>query len=404
MARRFELNTLILNLAHIHLVFSDDGLKAHLGSVGTASSFPMYPGTPKYATAAAAGAGASLNALDSSPGSFSPRSSHSSTPSLPDLDEVTTLRLETFGPYRKRIRMAKMMLTWTRNGEKVYNWPCHADNQIYTPYELPQAFETLCLELPECPCATQETDPDTRHYYHIWVVQTGQYRGKVAAACAQKWQGCGTWNFISDNPGLPVEVYAARPDTETGPVMLGLPEFDRYGLLRSSQILSTSCTSLPSPIKPPPPYHQYHRQRRGGFSGVVKQSKRDSGIKMKAQIPTASADDPFIVSPHLGTPSTASSALSIPDLPLPLHSSLPLHSMTPSTSMFTIPDLPLPSHSSQYPASKGPTVPASSLDMPPSNQLAAFHTTTNSILATSRHPCTTVIQELYRLPHVPKET
>ncbi|KAF8487686.1 hypothetical protein JB92DRAFT_3130547 [Gautieria morchelliformis] len=122
MARRVKLNTLILNLAHMHLVFSDDGLKAHLGRVGTASSFPMYPGTPKYATAAAAGARASLNVLDLSPGSFSPRSSHSSTPSLPDLDEVTTLRLETFGPYRKRIRMAKMMLTWTRNGEKVYNW------------------------------------------------------------------------------------------------------------------------------------------------------------------------------------------------------------------------------------------------------------------------------------------
>ncbi|KAF8524441.1 hypothetical protein JB92DRAFT_3140519, partial [Gautieria morchelliformis] len=69
----------------------------------------MYPGTPKYATAAAGGgACASLNVLDSSPGStFSPRSSHSSTPSLPDLDEVSTLRLETFGPYREHIRMAK---------------------------------------------------------------------------------------------------------------------------------------------------------------------------------------------------------------------------------------------------------------------------------------------------------
>ncbi|KAF8530614.1 hypothetical protein JB92DRAFT_507672 [Gautieria morchelliformis] len=157
-------------------------------------------------------------------------------------------------------------------------------------------------------------------------------------------------------------------DQKIGP---GLPDFDRYGLLRSSQISSTSCTSSPSLIKPPPPYHQYHQQRRGGFSGVVEQSKRDSGIKMKAQIPTASADELFVVSPHLGTPSTASSALSIPDLPLPSHS------MTPSPSMFTIPDLPLPSHSSQCPASKGHTVPALLLDMPPSNQLAAFHTMTN---------------------------
>ncbi|KAF8462652.1 hypothetical protein JB92DRAFT_3103071 [Gautieria morchelliformis] len=347
MARRVELNTLILNLAHIHLVFSDDGLKAHLGRVGTASSFPMYPGTPKYATAAAAGARASLNVLDSSPGSFSPRSSHSSTPSLPDLDEVTTLRLETFWTLSRTYTHGQMMLTWTRNGERVYNWPCHADNQIYTPYELPQAFETLCLELPECLCATQETDPDTCHYYHIWVVQTSQYCGKVAAACAQKWQGCGTW----------MEVYAARPDTETGP---GLPDFDRYGLLRSSQILSTSCTSSPSPINPPPPYHQYHRQRRGGFSGVVKQSKRDSGIKMKAQIPTASADDPFITFPYHRT--------------RPYHRTpRPPHPQCLLSQIF---------HSRHTPANiqpqKGPTVPASSLDMPPSNQLAAVHTMTNS--------------------------
>ncbi|KAF8516032.1 hypothetical protein JB92DRAFT_3095734 [Gautieria morchelliformis] len=337
----------------------------------------MYPGTPKYATAAAAGAHASLNVLDSSPGSFSPRSSHSSTPSLPDLDEVTTLHLETFGPYRERIRMAKMMLTWTRNGEKVYNWPCHADNQIYTPYELPQAFETLCLELPECPCATQETDPDTRHYYHIWVVQTCQYRGKVAAACAQKWQGCGTWicltDFISDNPGLPVEVYAARPDTETGP---GIPDFDRYGLLRSSQILSTSCTSSPSPIKPPPPYHQYHRQRRGGFSGVVKQSKRDSGIKMKAQIPTASADDPFITFPYHHT--------------RPYHCTpRPPHPQCLLSQIF---------HSRHTPAN---IQPQKDLQFRHRRWICRRQTSLQHftlrltwILATSRHPCTTVIQEL----------
>ncbi|KAF8505329.1 hypothetical protein JB92DRAFT_2965288, partial [Gautieria morchelliformis] len=193
----------------------------------------MYPGTPKYATAAGAGAGASLNVLDSSPGSFS---------------------------LARRTPLHPLFLTWTRS---------------------PPFVSILLVSL-----------------------------------C---WFSC----------------------------------------------LVASCTSSPSLIKPPPPYHQYHWQRRGGFSGVVKQSKRDLGIKMKAQIPTASADDPFIVSPHLGTPSTASSALSIPDLPLPSHLSLPSHSTTPSPSMFTIPDLPLPSHSSQYPASKGPT-------------LAAFHTTTNS--------------------------
>ncbi|KAF8498792.1 hypothetical protein JB92DRAFT_3125217 [Gautieria morchelliformis] len=130
-----------------------------------------------------------------------------------------------------------------------------------------------------------------------------------------------------------------------------------------------SCTGSHSPIPPPPPY-QSHQQRRGGFGGVVKQAKIDSGIQKKAQLHTASFDDPFLGSPHLGSPLDTASSFSIPTLALPSHS-------TPSSpsSMFTMPHLPLPSHTmsptSQYPSSKGPMVPGSSgssLDMPPSNQ------------------------------------
>ncbi|KAF8522533.1 hypothetical protein JB92DRAFT_3110628 [Gautieria morchelliformis] len=140
-----------------------------------------------------------------------------------------------------------------------------------------------------------------------------------------------------------------------------------------------SRTGSHSPIPPPPPY-QSHRQRWGGFSGVVKQGKIDSGIHKKAQLHTASFDDPFVVSPRLGSLSDTASSFSIPTLPLPSHS-------TPSSpsSMFTMPHLPLRLHTmsptSQYPSSKGPRVPGSSgssLDMPLSNQLAMAQTMTSS--------------------------
>jgi len=108
-------------------------------------------------------------------------------------------------------------------------------------FELPQAFQDLWIEKPECPCATQETDPAIQHYYHIWVVQSGQLCGKVAAACAQNYRGCGTFgkflliidefhlltfpvcltDLIQENPELLLDIYAVRPDGETGPGKFG---------------------------------------------------------------------------------------------------------------------------------------------------------------------------------------
>ncbi|KAF8527097.1 hypothetical protein JB92DRAFT_2826390 [Gautieria morchelliformis] len=67
------------------------------------------------------------------------------------------------------------MLRWARSGEKLYCWPCYSDNAFYTDYELPDASSSLYLERPQCPCATQETDPEVTHYYEIWVVQNGKY-------------------------------------------------------------------------------------------------------------------------------------------------------------------------------------------------------------------------------------
>ncbi|KAF8508320.1 hypothetical protein JB92DRAFT_2953350 [Gautieria morchelliformis] len=324
----------------------------------------------------------------SSPSVKSSHSVHSSmlSPTSPysghlGVDEVSALRLETFAPYRERIRTAKMMLTWARSGERVYHWPCHLDNQLYADYELPDAFRSLHIEHPQCPCATQETDPEVNHPYEIWVVQSGRYKGKVAAACAQKYQACGSWfcltDLIKENPDLPAEVYELRPEGDVGP---GLPHFDRYGLLRLVHATPTSRSgiSTSSPISPPPPY-QFNRGRRGGFSGVTKTAKKDSGINKTLQRHPASVDDPFVVSPSRSTsPSTpGSSSFSLPNV-----SEAQSHS---SLSMFTLPQLPLPSeaffHSSDLPLSKGPIVPDSSR-MPPSNQLAMTH----GSISTRSHP------------------
>ena len=76
---------------------------------------------------------------------------------------------------------------------KYFIRPCYADGKLYADYELPQAFNTLDIPFPQCPCATQETSSTKKHYYEIWVVQTGQFTGKVAAACAKRWNGCNTW-------------------------------------------------------------------------------------------------------------------------------------------------------------------------------------------------------------------
>ena len=71
--------------------------------------------------------------------------------------------------------------------------PKYPDGRLYAPDELPSAFEWLVIELPQCPCATQETDPAVTHNFQIWVVQSGDFHGKVAVACLQKWNGCGSF-------------------------------------------------------------------------------------------------------------------------------------------------------------------------------------------------------------------
>ncbi|KAF8494473.1 hypothetical protein JB92DRAFT_3147134 [Gautieria morchelliformis] len=274
-----------------------------------------------------------------------PFSPPSHSPAVSDVDETRALRLEIFAPYRDRIRSAHMMLTWTRSGEKVYPWPCHSNVILYADHELPEAYESFYLELPECPCVTQETNPEITHYYDIWVVQTGRYQGKVAAACAWKFQGCGSWS---------------------------LPNFDRYGLLHtivtatpSVKNIKDSDTPSQGQLTPPPPY-QSTRARGHGFSGIAK-STRNSSIKSPARLHLASNEDPFIINSHSGSPSASTS------------------------SMFTVPSLPLPSHSSSQTGSiygsSGPAVPEStfpaSTTMPPSNQLARLSSRMSSVSSSS---------------------
>ncbi|KAF8512109.1 hypothetical protein JB92DRAFT_3117431 [Gautieria morchelliformis] len=295
------------------------------------------------------------------------------------LDQEVSLRLETFSPYRERIRTARVMLTWTRLGEQVFNWPTHADGRLYTDYELPEAFEKSYIELPQCPCATQETNPATTHYYHIWVVQSGPYQGKVAAGCAQKQQGCNAWICLTDlicvNPSLPSQHYARRPDDQLGP---GLPNFDRCGLLTRNSNgkncrYTSKSTNTHGDVTPPPPYRSARNNRRG-FGGITKvtgSSASKSGIKKHATLHPASNDDPFVVTPEPCSPSSiASSQLTLSQLPIPsvgTSRSPSRVTRTSSESLFTLPHLPLPSTTSTAPTTIGPAPPES--EMPPSNQL-----------------------------------
>ncbi|KAF8529969.1 hypothetical protein JB92DRAFT_2859084 [Gautieria morchelliformis] len=286
-------------------------------------SFSDFRKTPVSSPSGAVKSSPSVHSSMLSP--TSPYSGH------PGVDEVSALWLEMFAPYRERICTVKMMLTWARSSERVYHWPCHLDNQLYADYELPDAFQSLHIEHPQCPCATQETDPEVNHPYEIWVVQSGRYKG------------CGSWicltDLIKENPDLPAEVYELRPEGDVGP---GLPHFDRYGLLHPVHATPTSRSGVSTsiPISPPPPY-QFNRGRRGGFSGVTKTAKKDSGINKTLQHHPASVGNPFV-------------------LPLP------------SEAFF---------HSSDLPLSKGPIVPDSSR-MPLSNQLAMTHRS----ISTGSHP------------------
>ncbi|KAF8583479.1 hypothetical protein K439DRAFT_1617479 [Ramaria rubella] len=123
-------------------------------------------------------------------------SSHVYSPSVPvaEVDEISMLQLETFKPCCDHIRGAQMMLSWTREGEQLWMWPSHPDGQLFADYELPTVFKRYYIALPQCPCTLQETNPAKKHDYHIWVMRDGIFRGKVAAACAFKGEGCAAWS------------------------------------------------------------------------------------------------------------------------------------------------------------------------------------------------------------------
>ena len=74
--------------------------------------------------------------------------------------------------------------------------PLHSNGTKYHPEELPQAFTELLLSFPQCPCATQDPNPGDDHNVNIWVVQTGRYAGKIAAACPRKAEGCNMWSKL----------------------------------------------------------------------------------------------------------------------------------------------------------------------------------------------------------------
>ncbi|KAF8461157.1 hypothetical protein JB92DRAFT_2831520 [Gautieria morchelliformis] len=240
--------------------------------------------------------------------------------------------------------------------------PTHADGRLYTDYELPEAFEKSYIELPQCPCATQETNPATTHYYHIWVVQSGPY------------QVCLT-DLICVNPSLPSQHYARRPDDQLGP---GLPNFDRCSLLTrnsngKNRRYTSKSTNMHGDVTPPPPYRSARNNRRG-FGGITKvtgSSASKSGIKKHATLHPASNDDLFVVTPEPCSPSSiASSQLTLSQLPIPsvgTSRSPSRVTCTSSESLSTLPHLPLPSTTSTAPTTIGPTPPKS--EMPPSNQL-----------------------------------
>ncbi|KAF8479913.1 hypothetical protein JB92DRAFT_3133382 [Gautieria morchelliformis] len=196
---------------------------------------------------------------------WSPWSPAAHSSGQPGSHDACELRLKTFAPYREWISTTKMMLNWGRGGENMYRSPCYADNRLYADYEIPDAFVSLYVKQPQCPCATQETEPDVKHYYDIWVVENGPYKGKVAAGCAQRDEGCGSWNLIQENADMPVQVYARRPEGDLSP---GLPYFNRYGLLRSVH------------------------------STFTKSPKKDSGMSQSPVYLPASPDNPFVVSGH----------------------------------------------------------------------------------------------------------
>ncbi|KAF8531844.1 hypothetical protein JB92DRAFT_3092073 [Gautieria morchelliformis] len=254
--------------------------------------------------------------------------------------------------------MAKMMLTWTRNGEGFIIGLAMLIIR-YTPltncHRPSKRFVSNCRSA----CgATQETDPDTCHYYTSGWSKPANIAVKLLPPVHRSGKAAvhGWKCMLQDQTPRPVQV--SRTSIDMASFVPPNPEHS------------------PSPINPPPPYHHITGKDEEASVGVI----------------------------HIGNTihGQLGALHSRPSLTIALV--LTSHSTTPSPSMFTIPDLPLPSHSSQYPASKGPTVPASSLDMPPSNQLAAVHTMTNSDSGYQSPPMYNGDTGAIETTHVPKET
>jgi hypothetical protein len=141
-----------------------------------------------------------------------PSSSPHSRKVIPN--EEVSWHLEVFAPAHQLVRNASEMYTWTREGAMLWEWyvtplfealwvshyisrPRCPTGSIYCAKELDEAFRNYNIPHPQCPCASQETDPAIIHYYRIWVVQKpGVHHGKVAAGCPASNKGCNTWSMF----------------------------------------------------------------------------------------------------------------------------------------------------------------------------------------------------------------
>ncbi|KAF8578436.1 hypothetical protein K439DRAFT_1621357 [Ramaria rubella] len=265
------------------------------------------------------------------------------------------------------------MLTWSCEGEQAWIWPTFPNGRLYADFELPQAFRNLYLEFPQC--AMQEMDPTKKHPYNIWVVQKGgAFFGEIAAACALKGQGCGSWICLTDllekYPDIPSQIYEERPPNDLG---TGIPSFYIHGILGAWPTHRTNDHNVPpmpaqgqsslSHVLPTPPPPYSNKTRGCGFGGGDKviTSEKDTPkispqVKRNLHLHTHGNGDPFAID---GRQLFTSDGIS----------------WSSSTSQFTIPPFPLGSTISSEsanhtkPTMAGPSVPES-LELPPSNQLA----------------------------------
>lgn len=199
-----------------------------------------------------------------SPGASVTYKATSQTPNTPrrlrDGDEATKIRQEYFEKYVKMFKDAAAtgrLLDWKDSNPdepRVFGWyvetslwtmltifafsrPLNDEGFAIHPSRLSDAVMQYDIKLPSCPCATQETDPDVDHTYHIWVVYSpgSMHRGKVACGCKRHKQGCNVWRMsyssfrgyvlntaevlledLWNNSGLSAHNYPRRPSLGPG--------------------------------------------------------------------------------------------------------------------------------------------------------------------------------------------